>query len=474
MTTGGIFRPSRSDAAGDPVVPLNDLRPQHAEIADEVERGWREVCRCGTFVLGEQVGRLEEELAAYFGRRHCVTVGSGADALELGLRACGLRPGDEVAVPANSYAASAFAVLRAGGRVRFVDVDLATGLADGARLRRAAEAGARFLMPVHLYGQLCPLEAPVGAEAVVVEDAAQAHGARRSGRMAGSFGKVAALSFHASKNLGAYGDGGAVLTDVDAVAATIRTLRNHGEERKYVHTEVAGNSRLDELQAVVLRAKLKRLDRWNELRRAAAARYDGLLAGLDDVVRPASLAQNEDVWHLYVVRVPRRDQVLACLHQRGVLAGVHYPLPIHAQRPFVDEDDLPRLPAAERRAGEILSLPLFPHLEEAQQERVVAELAGVLRSTARQTASGAAATTAGPRDLTVQPSGLRLGASLVRGSGRVVAEAVQASRAAAHRLVSGATDEPGRPGERAVTRGTAPRSDDAPTTAPSGAAGRWR
>ncbi len=362
-------------------IPLNDLRLQHAHIRDEVARGWERVCHTGIFVLGEQVEAFEQEFARYHGRKHCVAVGSGTDALEFGLRAVGLGPGDEVAVPTNSFAASAFAVLRAGGRVRFVDVDVHSGLAQDGRLAEAAADGVFAVMPVHLYGQVCPLEdlGANGSRPLVVEDAAQAHGATRAGRKAGTLGEVAAMSFHASKNLGAYGDGGAVLTDDDDVADQVRRLRSHGEERKYRHVTVGGNSRLDELQAVVLRAKLRHLDNWNHQRREAAARYAALLADVDEVVVPTTLPDNEDVWHLYVVRIPNRDVVFERLRAVGVMVGMHYPVPIHNSRPFaVDAGARPPMPAAERRAGEILSLPLYPGLTQRQQERVVNELINAL------------------------------------------------------------------------------------------------
>ena len=365
------------------VIPLNDLRPQHREIADEVRAGWDRVCRSGRFVLGEEVERFEERFARYCGRRHCVAVGNGTDALELALHALGLGPGRTVAVPANSFAASAFAVARAGAEVAFADVDEASGLAGADRLVAALGGRQGAVMPVHLYGQVCP--PPVGVP--VLEDAAQAHGARHAGRRAGGFGELAAFSFHPSKNLGAYGDGGAVVTDDADHAAAVRVGRSHGERVKHDHVRIAGNSRLDELQAVVLSAKLDHLDRWNQQRRQAADRYGELLAGLEGVDAPASLPGNEDVWHLYVVQLAEgdRDRAHDAMLRAGVQVGLHYPRPIHLQRPFVARGHRPgEFPVAERRARRLLSLPMYPGITEGQQALVVAQLRRALRTIARE------------------------------------------------------------------------------------------
>jgi dTDP-4-amino-4,6-dideoxygalactose transaminase len=235
--------------------------------------------------------------------------------------------------------------------------------------------GTKALVPVHLFGQAAPVERLMREGIPVVEDHAQSQGAAREGRPAGSLGTIATTSFYPGKNLGAYGDGGAVLTGDDELAARVRALRNYGSERKYEHPERGFNSRLDSLQAVVLSAKLRRLDRWNDLRREAAARYDELLADIEAVEGPVTLDGNEHVWHLYVVRLPRRSEVLASLNRDGVGAGVHYPLPVHLQGAFADlghrEGDFP---VAEQAAREILSLPIYPGITPAQQEQVVEAL----------------------------------------------------------------------------------------------------
>ena len=355
-------------------VPLVDLSIQDRVIADEVVEGWARVVRDGTFVLGEPVARFEEAFAAFCGVGHCVGVGNGTDALELALRAVGVSDGDEVVLPANSFVATAEAVSRAGGTPVLVDVDPDTLLADPERVSEAVGPRTRAIVPVHLYGQVAPMEAlesVCGDRIALVEDAAQAQGASRWGRMAGAFGLVGATSFYPSKNLGAYGDAGAVLTGSNEIAGSVRLFRNHGSATKYEHAELGFNSRLDTLQAVVLFAKLRHLRGWNELRREAAARYDELLGDLDRVVRPTTAPGNEHVWHVYVVRVPDRDAVIARLRSAGIGAAVHYPVPIHLQGAFRHLGYREgTLPVAEVAAREILSLPIYPGITSSQQERI--------------------------------------------------------------------------------------------------------
>jgi dTDP-4-amino-4,6-dideoxygalactose transaminase len=360
-------------------VPLVDLRAEHDEIADEVRRGWALVIDRTAFILGEEGKAFESELAGFTGVRHCVGVANGTDALEIALRACRIGPGDEVIVPANSFVASALAVLRAGATPVLADVDSETLLVDADHAARHAGPRTRAIMPVHLHGHVAPvaelrrLADKVGA--VLVEDAAQAHGAARGDTRVGAAGAMTAMSFYPAKNLGAYGDAGAVLTDSDELATSARALRNYGSEARHEHDEQGFNSRLDELQAVVLRAKLRRLTRWNQARREAATRYDLLLADLEKVRRPSGADVDGSVWHLYVVRVPDRDKVLARLNEAGIGAGVHYRTPIHLQGfagPLGYEKG--DFPVAEAACEEILSLPLFPSITLEQQERVVDEL----------------------------------------------------------------------------------------------------
>jgi dTDP-4-amino-4,6-dideoxygalactose transaminase len=361
-------------------IPLVDLSAQHAAVADEVAAGWQEVLARTAFIGAPQVAAFEREYAEFIDVPHCVAVANGTDAIEIALRALGVGPGDECILPANTFIATAEAVCRAGATPVLVDcADDDTYLIDTDAVEAAVTPRTAAIIPVHLYGQAAPVERllPLARQigAWVVEDAAQSQGARRNGRSAGALGDAAATSFYPGKNLGAYGDAGAVLTGSADVAARMRMIREHGSPRKYEHEVIGLNSRLDTLQAVVLSAKLRRLAAWNAARRAAAARYDELLSGCDAVFRPRTLEGNEHVWHLYPVQVPERDRVLKELHAAGIGAGIHYPVPIHLTTAF---DGLGHkqgaFPVAERTAQGLLSLPLFPEITAAQQERVVSVL----------------------------------------------------------------------------------------------------
>jgi dTDP-4-amino-4,6-dideoxygalactose transaminase len=364
-------------------IPLVDLAAQQAEIADEVRAGLDEVFAATAFVGGPAVGRFEAAYAAYAGVTHCVGVANGTDAIELALRAVGVRPGGEVVLPANTFIATAEAVSRIGAVPVLVDVDPVHLLIDPDAVRAAVGPRTEAIVPVHLFGQVAPVEAigKIAADAGVpmVEDAAQAQGARRFGQSAGSFGLAAGTSFYPGKNLGAAGDAGAVTTSDGDVARSVRVIAAHGSEHKYDHEVIGFNSRLDTVQAVVLEAKLRRLEGWNEARRAAAARYAELLAGVDGVRVPVSVEGNLDVWHLYVVQVEERDRVLAALQGAGVGAGIHYPTPLHLTGAYAHLGlGAGAFPVAEAAAGRILSLPMFPHLTGEQQERVVATLGGAV------------------------------------------------------------------------------------------------
>jgi dTDP-4-amino-4,6-dideoxygalactose transaminase len=358
-------------------IPLVDLQAAHAEVAQEVEVGFKRVLEYTAFIGGEEVAAFEREYAAFTGVRHCVGVANGTDAIELALRALGVGAGDEVVLPANTFIATAEAVARCGARPVLVDLDPDTYLIDTDAARNAVRLSTKAIVPVHLYGQMAEVERLRGIESVtIVEDGAQSQGATRNGLGVGA-GGIAATSFYPGKNLGAYGDAGAVTTDDEALATMVRTISSHGGLTKYVHDVIGVNSRLDALQAVVLRAKLARLERWNADRRAAAARYDELLTPLTDVVRPVTLDGNVHVWHLYVVRVPaaHRDALLAKLNADGIGAGLHYPIPVHLTPAFASLGyGAGSFPNAEQAAGEILSLPLYPQITAAQQERVVGSL----------------------------------------------------------------------------------------------------
>jgi dTDP-4-amino-4,6-dideoxygalactose transaminase len=363
-------------------IPLVDLGLQHRRIADEVRAGFDRVLEQTSFILGPEAERFEREFAAYSGVGHCVGVGNGTDAVELALRACEIGAGDEVLLPANTFVATAEAVARTGATVVLADCDEYYLLSPESVAERVTPR-TRAIVPVHLYGQVAPMKqlaAAVGPDVVVIEDAAQSQGARQGGQAGGSFGRAAATSFYPGKNLGAYGDAGAVLTADEEVAGRLRKIRNHGGTAKYEHQLFGMNSRLDGLQAVVLSTKLARLDAWNAERRDAARRYEELLADLPQVVRPQVAEGNEHVWHLYVVRVPRRDEVLAALNTAGIGAGIHYPLPVHLVPAFAFLGQGPgSFPTAEHHMAEILSLPIYPGITEQQQERVAAELRAALR-----------------------------------------------------------------------------------------------
>ena len=356
-------------------IPLVDLKAQHREIADQVQRGFARVMENTSFILGKEVTDFEAAYARFAGIRHCVGVANGTDALELALRALGVGQGDEVILPANTFIASALAVARAGAMPVLVDCDPQHLLMDPEQVRDWLGPQTKALMPVHLFGQMAPMESieeiALERDLLIIEDAAQAQGARRRGRPAGSLGSAAGTSFYPGKNLGAYGDAGAVLTSSDEVARKIRALRNYGSEVKYHHPELGFNSRLDTLQAVVLLAKLQHLERWNEARRKAAMRYHELLCSIEQVTLPSTLPGNEHIWHLYVVRVPRRDQVLEKLQAQGVGAGIHYPIPLHLQGAFRHLGKGPgTFPVCEEAALEMLSLPMFPEITAEQQARV--------------------------------------------------------------------------------------------------------
>ncbi len=364
-------------------VPLVDLSIQHAEVADEVREGFDRVLATGSFILGPEVERFEQQFSAYCGIGHTVGVGNGTDAIELALRAGGVGSGDDVIIPANTFVATAEAVIRAGANVRLVDCD-EDYLIDTDALAAAMTPNVRAVVGVHLYGQAAPMERLrqiAGPDVLVVEDAAQAQGASRHGVRTGGLGDVAGTSFYPGKNLGAYGDAGAVLTNSAEIADRVRVLRSHGGIKRYEHIEVGVNSRLDGLQGIVLSAKLARLDAWNEQRRVAASYYDSLLSDEPDVVTPRVVAGNEHIFHLYVLRAPRRDRLVEQLNAAGVSAAIHYPLPVHLLPAFsfLGQSE-GAFPVSERLAGEIFSLPIYPGIAREQQDHVVATLKRALRS----------------------------------------------------------------------------------------------
>jgi dTDP-4-amino-4,6-dideoxygalactose transaminase len=353
-------------------IPFLDLKAGHQEIERELAEASRRVLASGWFITGPELEAFEGEFAQYSGVQHCIGVGNGLEALHLLLRAYGIGPGDEVIVPSNTFIATWLAVTQTGATPVPVEPDEKTHNIDPARIASATTPRTRAIMPVHLYGQTADMDPIMELAAqrglVVIEDAAQAQGARYKGRRAGSLGHAAGTSFYPGKNLGALGDGGAVLTNDKAIADKVRRLRNYGSEVKYQHDALGYNSRLDELQAAFLRAKLPKLDGWNERRRALAAAYTRRLP-TDKLVLPHVPEWAEPVWHLYVVRTRERERVQAALREQGIATLVHYPIPPHLQACYAGTN-WGALPLAEQLAGEVLSLPMFPQLPDQAVERV--------------------------------------------------------------------------------------------------------
>jgi len=399
-------------------IPLVDLAAQFAAIRAEVEPRVAEIMARGDFILGRAVGEFEAEFARYCGCSRAVGLASGLDALKLAMRAMDIGPGDEVITAANSFIATALAVSSVGATPVLVDCDASMFTIDVRKIEAAVTPRTRAILPVHLYGQPAEMD-PIldlarrrGID--VIEDAAQAHGARYRGRVCGSMGRAAAFSFYPGKNLGAYGDGGAATTNDVALADRMATLRNYGSRVKYRHEELGENSRLDTIQAAVLSVKLAHLDAWNAARRRLAAAYSSGLSGVGDLILPVVPSHMEPAWHLYVVRTARRDALLAHLQGRGIGALIHYPVPIHLQPAYGNrgtrdegrgtgaerrepgeggggrraKSEEPRaksgerrveggewkrgdFPVSERLATEVLSLPIYPEMTEEQVGRVM-------------------------------------------------------------------------------------------------------
>ncbi|MCX8158025.1 MAG: DegT/DnrJ/EryC1/StrS family aminotransferase [Verrucomicrobiae bacterium] len=366
-----------------PSVPFLDLQAQHRQIRDEVFAAWEDICQSCRFAQGPPTQVFEREFAAYCGTQHCVSCNSGTSALHLALRVLDIGPGDEVITVPMTFIATVWAISYVGARPVFVDIEPGRRTLDPARLEAAITPRTRAILPVHLYGMpadMAPIQEIAARHQVpVIEDAAQAHGARYRGRRAGQWSRIACFSFYPGKNLGAYGEGGALVTDDEALAARARRLREHGQSRRYYHEELGYNYRMDSLQAAVLSAKLKRLEAWNAARQALARRYDALLAGLP-VTRPAFFADTESVWHLYVIECERRDEVRERLAAAGVETGLHYPVPVHLQQAYAHLGHQPGdFPHSEALAQRCLSLPMFAEMTEAQQQRVVEALAAALK-----------------------------------------------------------------------------------------------
>jgi aminotransferase EvaB len=365
-----------------------DYRAEYEAERDDILAAVDQVLRSGRLILGDSVRAFEHELAAYCGARHGVGVNSGTDALVLALRALDVKPGDEVITTSNTAIPTVSAIVSAGATPRFVDIEDDTCLMDVSLLESAITARTRAIVPVHLFGQCADMDAVSSVAArrgiPVVEDCAQSTGADYRGRRAGSMSTLSAFSFYPTKILGAYGDGGMVLTGDEALAGRLRRLRAYGTEGTYYAEEHGYNSRLDEIHAEILRRKLQRIERYIERRIALARRYDEQL-GDSGLVLPVTRPGNRHVFHLYVVRHPARDAIIAALSEQGVSVGIHYPWPIHTMRAYArfgGGDG--SLPVTEQAAREIFSLPMYPSLSDGEQDRVCEALRVSLRSGSRR------------------------------------------------------------------------------------------
>jgi len=361
-------------------VPLLDLKKQYASIREEVQSALAVVFESQQFILGPQLKALEQEIAAYCGTRFAIGVGSGTDALLLSLRALGVGSGDEVIVPAFTFFATAECVSLLGATPVFADIQLSTFTLDPESVAAKISPRTRAIIPVHLYGQAADmnplLELARKHKLHLVEDNAQAPGATYHGQLTGAMADAGCISFYPTKNLGAWGDGGMVVTNSEAVAQRLRSLRDHGSANKYLSQEVGWNSRLDEIQSAVLRVKLRHLDEWNRQRRSHAAAYDLHLHGLAGVVTPRLGGWGDHVFHQYTIRVPHRDAVQKALSARGIGTAVYYPVSLHLQPAYASLHYQPGdLPQSERASAEVLSLPVFAEITDEQ----ITSVSGALR-----------------------------------------------------------------------------------------------
>jgi dTDP-4-amino-4,6-dideoxygalactose transaminase len=364
------------------VVPITDLAAMTRDVAPALDAAWRETTESSSFIGGEAVERFEEKWARFCGSGNSVGVANGTDAIELTLRGLGIGPGDDVIVPANTFIATVEGVVLAGARPRFADVDPHTLLLSPATIQPAITPRTAAVVVVELYGNMPAMDSILQLASAkglaVIEDAAQAHGSMWRGRKAGSFGVAGCFSFYPGKNLGAFGDAGAVVTNDAALASRVRSLGNHGRpaDTNHVHSIVGRNSRLDGLQAAILSIKLDRLDHWNSARRAAISRYRQLLR--PDLVRMVrGDEEGKSTFHQNVVRVPHRDAVRTALAGCGIESGIHYPVPCHQQEPYMPYSS-GHLPTVERAAREIVSLPLFPHMTDGQVDYVSTSLNDIM------------------------------------------------------------------------------------------------
>ena len=359
-------------------IPLLDLKAQYLSLKQEIDQAIIKVLESGRFIFGPEMHALEQEIAAYCGTDYAVAVGNGTDALVLALHACGIKQGDEVITSPFTFFASAESIANVGATPVFVDIDPVTMNIDVNKIEANLTSRTKAIIPVHIFGQMADMESLMQLARVyglkVIEDAAQAIGAEYNGKKAGSYGDVGTFSFFPTKNLGAYGDGGMLVTGDEEIAEKTRMLRFHGCKTKYYHDEVGYNSRLDEIQAAILRVKFRYLDAWNEARREKAALYDKLLEPLakqGKLILPGRDPQAKHVYHLYVLRSADREKIAMELNAKGIASGVYYPLPLHLQKAFAHLGYKPGdLPVAEKTCTEALAIPCYPELTAAQQEQI--------------------------------------------------------------------------------------------------------
>lgn len=364
------------------MIPMVDLKTQYLALREEIDRGILQALESTQFILGPNVRAFEEEAAAYLGTAHAVGVASGTDALHLALVAAGIGPGDEVITSPFTFIATAEAILYVGAKPVFVDIDPQTFNLDPELVAAAITPRTRAILPVHLFGQPADMEA-LNALAerqglLVIEDCAQSFGATRGGRQTGTLSTAGCFSFFPSKNLGCYGDGGLIATSSAEVAEHLRVLRNHGSWQRYHHSELGFNSRLDEIQAVVLRTKLKHIDEFNAGRRRVAQRYTAGLQALDGVTPPYETAGGVHVYHQYTLLSPRRDEIMAALQKAEIACAVYYPIPLHRQEVFAEDCQGLSLPVSEQVAAQCLSLPVFPELADDAVDRILETIGAAL------------------------------------------------------------------------------------------------
>jgi dTDP-4-amino-4,6-dideoxygalactose transaminase len=356
------------------MIPFCDLKREYGEVREQIIQAIERVLQSGYFILGEESNKFEREFSHYSGTKYGIGVNSGSDALFLAVKSLGIKDGDEIITVSHTFISTVDSIVRNGATPVFVDIDPETYTIDVTQIEDSISNRTKAILPVHLYGHPADMKPIVEIaekyDLKVIEDACQAHGAEYNGRKVGGIGDLGCFSFYPVKNLGGYGDGGMIVTDNAKLAENLRMLRNYGQPKKYYHDFVGVNSRLDEMQAAVLRVKLKYLDEWNEKRRKAAKKYDELLDNVDMVI-PVEKGYAKHVYHLYVVRSNHRDSLIQSMKENGVQTLIHYPVPVHMQKPYLNLGYQNKLPVTERIFKEIISLPMHPFISDDEIEKIV-------------------------------------------------------------------------------------------------------